>query len=70
VGPAGLFLAAGFSGHGFKISPAVGELVADLVLTGTSQDPLIPAADFRLDRFDEGKPLRGEHTYVGAGQMR
>ena len=30
----GLFVAAGFSGHGFKISPAVGELMADLVVHG------------------------------------
>ena len=30
----GLFVAAGFSGHGFKIAPAVGRLVADLVVDG------------------------------------
>ena len=30
VGP--LTVAAGFSGHGFKFAPAIGELVADLVL--------------------------------------
>ena len=34
IGPApldGLFLCAGFSGHGYKISPAVGDLMADLI---------------------------------------
>lgn len=66
----GLILCAGFAGHGFKISPAVGDLVADLVIEGDSSDPDIPAADFRLERFAEGEPLTGMHPYVGAGQMR
>jgi glycine/D-amino acid oxidase-like deaminating enzyme len=66
----GLILCAGFAGHGFKISPAVGDLVADLVLEGDSTDPDIPAGDFRLERFAEGKLLRSLHPYVGAGEMR
>lgn len=66
----GLVIAAGFSGHGFKIAPAVGELVADLVLDGDSQDPAVAADDFRLSRFAEGKPLVSRYPYVGAGQMR
>jgi len=43
----GLVVAAGFSGHGFKIAPAVGRLVADLVVDGHSNDPRIPHSDFR-----------------------
>lgn len=70
VGPAGLVLAAGFAGHGFKISPAVGDLVADLVLEGDSTDSDIPASDFRLERFAEGDHLSSLHPYVGAGEMR
>lgn len=66
----GLLLCAGFAGHGFKISPAVGDLVADLVLEGDSTDPDIPASDFRLERFAEGAPLTSPHPYVGAGEMR
>lgn len=66
----GLLLCAGFAGHGFKISPAVGDLVADLVLEGDSTDPDIPASDFRLERFAEGSPLASLHPYVGAGEMR
>ena len=66
----GLVLCAGFAGHGFKISPAVGDLVADLVFEGDSTDPDIPAADFRLERFAEGKPLSSPHPYIGAGEMR
>jgi hypothetical protein len=65
-----LIVAAGFSGHGFKIAPAVGMLVADLVADGRSADPRIPASDFRLSRFAEDAPLKSPYPYVGAGQMR
>lgn len=66
----GLILAAGFSGHGFKISPAVGRLVADLVVDGRSSDPRIPETDFRFTRFEEGDLLTTRFPYVGAGEMR
>jgi glycine/D-amino acid oxidase-like deaminating enzyme len=70
VGLDGLVVAAGFSGHGFKIAPAVGRLVADLVVDGHSNDPRIPHTDFRLSRFTDGAPLKSPYPYVGAGQMR
>jgi sarcosine oxidase subunit beta len=66
----GLYLAAGFAGHGFKISPAVGTLMADLVVEGDSTDSAIPAQDFRFERFAEGKPLTSLHPYIGAAEMR
>ncbi|MFW0794422.1 FAD-binding oxidoreductase [Gordonia sp. CPCC 205515] len=66
----GLIVAAGFSGHGFKISPAVGRLVADLVVDGRSSDPRIPESDFRWSRFAEGEHLTTRFPYVGAGEMR
>jgi glycine/D-amino acid oxidase-like deaminating enzyme len=48
TGPSGFFTAAGMSGHGFKLSPAVGEMMAALI---TGATPPISAAPFRLDRF-------------------
>lgn len=66
----GLVVAAGFSGHGFKISPEVGRLVADLVVDGESSVAATPASDFRLSRFAAGDLLTSPHPYVGAGQMR
>lgn len=45
----GLFIATGFSGHGFGIAPSVGELMADLVTRGQTDHPIEP---FRVDRFD------------------
>ena len=66
----GLLVAAGFSGHGFKIAPAVGKLIADLVTDGHSCDPRIPESDFRLTRFAEDNLLKSRYPYVGAGEMR
>jgi glycine/D-amino acid oxidase-like deaminating enzyme len=66
----GVIVCTGFSGHGYKISPAVGTLVADLVLDGTSSDPDIPERDFRLERFAEGDLLVSPNPYAGAEQMR
>ncbi|TPG29486.1 NAD(P)/FAD-dependent oxidoreductase [Mycolicibacterium hodleri] len=66
----GLIVAAGFSGHGFKIAPAVGKLIADLVTDGRSADPRIPETDFRLSRFAEDDLLKTPYPYVGAGEMR
>jgi sarcosine oxidase, subunit beta len=73
IGPSplgGLFLATGFSGHGFKISPAVGKLVADLLVDGTTDLPGVTARDFRYSRFAEGDLLTSAHPYTGAGNMR
>src|SRR5579883_1306121 len=53
----GLFIAAGFSGTGFKKSPAVGACMAELVLEGAART--CPIAPFRVGRFAEGEPLAG-----------
>ncbi|KAK8712012.1 hypothetical protein V6N13_147265 [Hibiscus sabdariffa] len=41
----------GFSGHGFKMSPAVGRVLADLVLTGEAEG--VELKHFRIARFEE-----------------
>ncbi len=46
----GLVVAAGFSGHGFQHSPATGQVVADLVLSGETS--LVNLGPFRRERFD------------------
>ncbi len=55
----GLVLATGFSGHGFGIGPAAGQLAADLA---TGAPPLVDPAPFRFARFTDGskpKPYTG-----------
>jgi glycine/D-amino acid oxidase-like deaminating enzyme len=55
----GFYVAVGFSGHGFKLSPAVGALMARLIVEGKGPDDDVHA--FRLSRFAEGKPIRGTY---------
>ena len=43
-----LVIAAGFSGHGFKMAPEVGEVLADLA---TDQKPNYNMKTFSFDRF-------------------
>ena len=63
IGPApevaGLYVVAGFSGHGFQHSPAAGRILAD-VLTG--RDPGFDLSPFSADRFGRGAP--GERNVV------
>ncbi|HLE53182.1 MAG TPA: FAD-dependent oxidoreductase, partial [Anaerolineales bacterium] len=64
LGPSGLdgfYLACGFSGTGFKIAPAVGACLAELIVEG--QAKMVDIAPFRLERFSEGKLLTGKHSY-------
>ena len=54
----GLYIAAGFSGHGFKLSPAVGKRIAQFALSGKKPADLTP---FSASRFSEGKTLTGHY---------
>ncbi len=56
----GLFYAAGFSGHGFMQSPAVGEYLAELVL---GLKPTLDLSSFSADRFAGGGSRR-EHFII------
>jgi len=51
----GLFACFGWSGHGFKHAPVVGEIIADVVLEGSSKEYDI--TPFRWSRFQEGDLL-------------
>ena len=54
-GVEGLHLALAWSGHGFKLSPAVGEVVAAEVV---GDEPMIDVTALRPARFAEGELLR------------
>jgi len=56
----GFWIAAGMSGHGFKLSPAVGEMMAALITRGT---PPVSALPFALARFTGVRP---EGTFVAS----
>ena len=61
-GIAGLYVCAGFSGMGFKISPAIGLVMSELVLDGRGQTVDISA--FRPCRFAERQPIKAECEYL------
>jgi sarcosine oxidase subunit beta len=60
-GVEGLYICAGFSGMGFKISPAIGLVMSELILDGAASTVDISA--FRPTRFAEGKPIKAEFEY-------
>jgi sarcosine oxidase subunit beta len=63
-GVAGLFVAGGFSGTGFKKAPAVGACMAELVTKGRATT--VDIHPFRLARFAEGDPIVGDEYRLAA----
>jgi sarcosine oxidase subunit beta len=57
-----LYVAAGFSGTGFKTAPAVGAAMAELILTGRST--IVDLRPFGFERLRDGRPIRGDHEYL------
>jgi glycine/D-amino acid oxidase-like deaminating enzyme len=57
----GAYLAVGFSGHGFKLAPIVGQLVTELVLDGAAQT--LDIHPLRFSRFEEFDPIRTPYAY-------
>jgi sarcosine oxidase subunit beta len=57
----GGYCAVGFSGHGFKMSPVVGQLMAELIVDG--QAKALDIAALRLARFDENDPVKTPYSY-------
>ena len=58
----GLYICAGFSGMGFKISPAIGVVMTELLLDGRATSVNIDA--FRPSRFSENSPIKAQYEYV------
>jgi sarcosine oxidase, subunit beta len=54
----GLILACGFSGHGFALTPIIGQLLGELIVAGKTS---LPVEAFRLSRFEEGVAEQVQH---------
>jgi sarcosine oxidase subunit beta len=61
-GIGGLYVCSGFSGMGFKISPAIGLVMSELVLDGQGRSVDISA--FRPNRFVDDQPIKAQYEYV------
>ena len=59
----GVYVAAGFSGHGFKLAPAVGTAVAELVCDGHASS--FDLAPLDPERFARGELLASHYGVVG-----
>jgi glycine/D-amino acid oxidase-like deaminating enzyme len=57
----GLFLANGFSGHGFQHAPIVGKLLAEMIVEGRART--VDISSLGLERFSRG-PVVAEHHVV------
>jgi len=60
-GVEGLYCAVGFSGHGFKLSPAIGQGMAELIVEGEAR--VVDLAPLRYSRFAEGDLLSSRYRY-------
>lgn len=60
-GVEGLYCAVGFSGHGFKLSPAIGQGMAELIIEGEAS--VVDLAPLRYSRFAEGDLLSSRYRY-------
>lgn len=54
------FYATGFSGHGFLLGPAVGEVIRDMVM---GRPPVVDVSAFSVDRFSLAD-IRREHNVI------
>jgi sarcosine oxidase subunit beta len=57
----GIYCAVGFSGHGFKMSPIVGQLMAELIIDG--QAATLDITPLRLARFEADDLVKTPYAY-------
>ena len=56
----GLYLAVGFSGHGFKLAPMIGVVMSELIAEGRASS--VDISQLNMRRFDEGRPLKSRYS--------
>ncbi len=62
AGPDGFYLQCGMSGTGFKIAPAVGLCMSELILDGEAKT--VDLSIYRPQRFAEGKEIKGNYESI------
>ena len=56
----GLYIAVGFSGHGFKLSPMIGVVMSELITDGKATS--LDISEMTLQRFSEGRLMRSRYS--------
>ncbi len=59
-GVGGLYLANGFSGHGFQHAPVIGKILSELIVDGAART--VDVSPLGLERFAEGRVVRETHV--------
>lgn len=62
AGPEGFYLQCGMSGTGFKIAPAVGLCISELILDGEAKT--VDITIYRPQRFEEGQEISGNYESI------
>ncbi|HEY9644230.1 MAG TPA: FAD-dependent oxidoreductase, partial [Coleofasciculaceae cyanobacterium] len=65
----GLYCAIGFSGHGYKLSPIIGDLVSRFI-TGATHELVDELKLFRYSRFQENDLIKAPFSYSQAKGLR
>jgi sarcosine oxidase, subunit beta len=65
--PGNIHVAVGFSGHGFKLAPVIGDIVADNVCGSKAR---YDTSIFDLNRFAESRPIKSRFIYQRARFLR
>ena len=56
----GLYVAVGFSGHGFKLAPMIGVVMSELIAEGRASR--VDISQLNMRRFDDGRPLKSRYS--------
>jgi len=65
IGLDNVYVCAGLSGHGFKLSPAYGRIVADMLTVNEPEKALFDWRNFSASRFKSKKPIKSMYSGIG-----
>ncbi len=65
LGLGDVYVCAGLSGHGFKLSPAIGNIVSDMIQGKKSRDCMFDWGIFNRKRFTVGRLIGKNHEDIG-----
>ncbi len=65
IGLDNVYVCAGLSGHGFKLSPAYGRIVADMLALQDPEKALFDWSNFSIARFKNKKPIKSMYSGIG-----
>lgn len=60
-----IYVCAGLSGHGFKLSPALGRMVSDMLMEKNPDEVMFDWRPFTAERFGSGKTIGSLYSDIG-----